>query len=330
VAKLTSNPKTVTLTTTPVPTPTAAPVTATSQFGNPVTIQLQGSNPNSANNQAINFSLASQPTKGTISQFNATTGSLVYTPTLGASGTDNFQYTVSNVGPPAPGLVSPAATVTINLEKPPINTGALRLIGTVLVVTPLPGDTANGKNTIEISEQANATDPTQDKIQVFVNGNLDLNQPLVSNVTQIVAYGSKASDTITVDQGVDPTIPVTLDGGHGRRHRINVLQAGAGATVEHGWFGKNTLIAGSGTDQLIGRAGHVKFRPTTSTDVIFAGMPHNLERPGRRVPPGGTFFKLNKKGKVVPIPTRPITPDFQDARVPHKQPVTHVPRKKKK
>ena len=41
-AKLTSDPRTVKLTTTAVQTPTAAPVTATSQFGSPTTIQLAG------------------------------------------------------------------------------------------------------------------------------------------------------------------------------------------------------------------------------------------------------------------------------------------------
>jgi cyclophilin family peptidyl-prolyl cis-trans isomerase len=315
-AKLTSNPATVTLTTTPAPAPTAAPVSATSQSGSPVTIQLQGSNPGSGNNQAISFSITTPPTKGTLSTPTAT-GSVTYTPTAGASGTDSFQYTVTNVGPPAPGLASQPATVTVNLANPPVSTGAVRQIGNVLVVTPPPGDTANGKNTIDITELTNATDSTQNTIQVFVNGKLDILQPLATSLDRIVAYGSKAGDNITVDPSVDPNIVVTLDGGHSDQPKnVNVLQAGAGPTLEHGWFGKNTLIGGTGTNELIGRAGHVKFRPTTTTDVIFAGVPHGFQKTGRRVPPGGTFFKRNNKGKLVPIPTPPITPDFQDATVP--------------
>ena len=316
-SKYTSIPKTVTLTTTPSQAPTAAPVTATSTFGRPVTIQLQGSNPNSGNNQAISYQNTTNPTQGTLSQLNPTTGSVVYTPNPGATGTDTFQYTVSNVGPPAPSLVSNTATVTINLNQPPVNTGAVRLIGNVLVVTPPPGASTNGKNTVEISETTDAAAT----IQVLVNGQLDLIQPAASSLDRIVAYGSKAGDTITVDPSVDPAIAVTLDGGHGKLNRTNVLQAGAGPTLENAWFGKNILKGGTGTNELIGRAGHVKFRPSTATDVIFAGMPHNYERTGRRLPPGGTFYKLNKKGKLVALPTPAIKPDYQDATVPSKKKV---------
>ena len=39
-------------------------------------------------------------------------------------------------------------------------------------------------------------------------------------------------------------------------------------------------------------------------------MPHNFERVGRRMPPSGTFFELNKKGKLVAVPTAPLTPEF--------------------
>ncbi len=51
------------------------------------------------------------------------------------------------------------------------------------------------------------------------------------------------------------------------------LKAAAAETREHGWFGYTTLIGGTGPNQLIGLAGHVKFKPTKSTTVIFAGEP---------------------------------------------------------
>ena len=113
-------------------------------------------------------------------------------------------------------------------------------------------------------------------------------------------------------------------GGHGKNHD-NVLQAGAGPTLVQAWFGKkNALVAGTGENALIARQGNVKFHPTTATIQIFAGMPHNFERVGRRTPPSGTFFELNKKGKLVAVPTAPITPDFQDA-VPTKRRDRHTP-----
>jgi cyclophilin family peptidyl-prolyl cis-trans isomerase len=328
-AKLTSTPKTVSLSTTPVSAPTAAPVTASSQFGSATTIQLAGTPPTTA--QSINYSITKQPTKGTLSALNVATGTVVYTPTPNASGSDTFQYTVTNVGPPAPGLASQPATVTVNLVQNPVNTHAVRVIGSVLVVTPPPGDfTSKDKNTILVTQTTTNPDPTMNNIQVFVNGQLDINQPQDANITEIVVYGGKASNSITVDKNVDPAILVSLIGGHGNRH-ANAIQAGAGPTLVQSWFGKkNVLAAGTGDNALIARQGNVKFHPTSATIQIFAGMPHNFQRIGRRTPPSGTFFALNKKGKLVAVPTPPLTPIFQDAvpRSPATHVVKHTPSKK--
>jgi cyclophilin family peptidyl-prolyl cis-trans isomerase len=320
-ANLTSDPRAITLSTSAVQLPTAAAISTSSQFGNPVTIQLQGTP--ATPNQLITYGITTQPTKGTISQFNATTGTLVYTPNPGQQGSDTFQYAVTNNGPPAPGLASQPAAVTVNLVQNPVNTNAVRLISplnsstTVLVVTPPPGDnTSNGKNTIMISETNVSSDMSQNRIQVFVNGRLDINQPLASDITQIEVYGAKGGNTVTVSPNVDSTIPVTLIGGHGKFHK-NVLQAGAGQTAEQSWFGKSALLGGMGTNELIGRAGRIKFVPTTATDQIFAGIPNTFKDVGRRFPPGGTFYKLGKHGRVIPIPAPPVTPDFQDATPPH-------------
>jgi cyclophilin family peptidyl-prolyl cis-trans isomerase len=314
---LTSQPAAVniSLVNTPV-APTAAPVSATSRLGESVKVQLQGNSQNPGANQALTYSLVSQPTKGTITGFDVNAGTFTYTPLPGASGTDTFQYMVTTSGAPNPGLASQPATVTVSIVESPIDTHAVRLVGTVLVVTPPPGDfTSTGKNVIRLSQTNDRADITQDRIQVFINGQLDQMMPADANVTQIVVYGGKQGNTITVDPGLDSTIPVTLIGGHGPRH-TNIIQAGTGPTVEQSWFGKSKLIAGSGVNGLIGRASPIKFRPTTATDVIFAGMPHNFERTGRRIPPGGTFYKLGKHGRIVPIPTPPVKADFQDATPP--------------
>jgi cyclophilin family peptidyl-prolyl cis-trans isomerase len=323
-ANLTSDPRAITLTTSAVQLPTAAAISTSSQFGNPVTIQLQGTP--ATPNQLITYAITTQPTKGTISQLNSTTGTLVYTPNPGQQGSDTFQYTVTNNGPPAPGLASQPAAVTVNLVQNPVNTNAVRIISTplppnttttVLVVSPPPGDhTSNGKNTIMISETNTSSDMSQNKIQVFVNGQLDINQPLASDITQIEVFGGKQGNTITVSPNVDSTIPVTIIGGHGKLHK-NVLQAGAGPTAEQSWFGKSVLLGGMGTNELIGRGGRIRFVPTTATDQIFAGMPDTFKQIGRRFPPDGTFYKLGKHGKLIRIPTPPVTPNFQDATLPH-------------
>src|SRR5262249_24105078 len=117
-AKLTSDPRTITLSTMPLP-PTAAAVTQSVQAGRATTVQLTGNDQNPGSNQGLSYALTSQPTKGTVSQFNATAGTFVYTPTPGSTGTDSFQYAVTTVGPPNPGLTSAPATVTINLVNTP-------------------------------------------------------------------------------------------------------------------------------------------------------------------------------------------------------------------
>jgi len=141
-------------------------------------------------------------------------------------------------------------------------------------------------------------------LQVTVNGVTDATQPLSANIDRIVAFGSKASDTITIDPSV--TVPaVTLDGGHGG---TNVLTAGSTPTREHGWFGHNTLIGGTDSNQLVGRAGHVKFKPTSTTDEIFAGVPmgrgekHRHFPPAGHLAPGGTFYRF-VNGHIVAVPT---------------------------
>ena len=47
----------------------------------------------------LTYSLVSQPKYGTISDFNASTGTFVYTPKPGVAGTDTFEYEVQEVGP---------------------------------------------------------------------------------------------------------------------------------------------------------------------------------------------------------------------------------------
>lgn len=265
---------------------------------------------NNPNNSAVmtSFSIVAQPSHGKISLLDASAGTLTYTPNAGFTGTDTFTYTATNIGGSPASVPGNTNTVTLNVSVVPVDTGTVRLIGTVLIVTPKPR-TDQGTNTILISETPSVSDPTINNLNVTVNGQLDLVRPLASAISQIIAYGSKAGDTISVDPSVDKSIGVLLDGGHG--HGQNVLQAGAGSTRLHGWFGQNTLKGGTGPNQLIGRAGHVKFVPTATSNPIFAGVPnpgykHFHFYHGRTsvqlTPPGGTFYKF-ASGHLVAIPT---------------------------
>jgi cyclophilin family peptidyl-prolyl cis-trans isomerase len=111
-ANLTSKAATVTL--APVQPPVAQPVKQFS-FGDPTTVVLTGSSP--VTGQAVTYSIVTQPTKGTLSQLNAAAGTVVYTPNSGATGDDTFEYEVTTVGPPSPGVPSQPATVTMQLSQ---------------------------------------------------------------------------------------------------------------------------------------------------------------------------------------------------------------------
>jgi cyclophilin family peptidyl-prolyl cis-trans isomerase len=311
---------TIAANTTPPPstftfTPLASPVTQVISSNTPgaTGIQLKVTNNNTNASPALTttYALVSQPAHGTLSNFNATTGTVTYTPNPGYFGTDAFSYQGILNGGTVTNLKGNVAPVLINITpQAPQNTNAVRVIGTVLVVTPPPSPLHGPTNQILVTETQNPQSPANQKLNVTINGVTDLTQPLASSIDRIVVYGSKSGNTIKIDPSVDPTINVTLDGGHGGK---NVLQASRGPTREHGWFGQNTLLASTTTNQLVGRAGHVRFFATKATNEIFAGQPH----PGYHdfhkyknkssvalTPPGGTFYKL-VNNKLVPVPTPP-------------------------
>jgi len=167
----------------------------------------------------------------------------------------------------------------------------------VLVVTPLPR-TDHGTDNISISQEANPNVSGGQVIVPRVNGVADLIEPPANSLLQIIVFGSKASTDIQVDPGVSRTIPITLDGGHGGD---NVIQAGSGPTREHGWFGHTLLIGGTGSDAMIGRKGFVLFKPTPTTNLIYAGV-IKPRFSHRTVAPTGTFYRF-EKGRLVPVLT---------------------------
>lgn len=103
---------TPTFTNTPTPTPrppAAQGQTVEAQEDSSITIALQGSDPNS---KPIAFQIASNPPFGTLTNLNASAGTVLYTPNANFIGQDSFTFTVtSDFLPSAP------ATVTINVAN---------------------------------------------------------------------------------------------------------------------------------------------------------------------------------------------------------------------
>ncbi len=272
--------------------PIASPQTVSVPTLGGTTIQLAGTNPNTTETAPLTYALVTQPTNGTVSNFNAANGTLTYTPNPGFLGSDSLQYTVTD---PTSGLTSFVGTTAITVNQ--ASTGAVRFFADdlststtvpgVLVVTPLPR-TDGGTNTINVTQSNGA-------INVSVNGVTDVLQPTVANVDSIVVYGSKANDNITI--APDVTNPVTLGGG---TFGTNNLQAGGGPATEQGWYGKNTLAQGSSRNFQFGRRGHVTFVKSTGTsDIVFAGTPGHFAGPTkvRVLPtlPSGTFYTISGK-----------------------------------
>ncbi|MFO0892670.1 MAG: peptidylprolyl isomerase [Isosphaeraceae bacterium] len=279
--------------------PTANPVTVSRQpAAAPVPIQLSATSnyPNTSSPGTLTYSIASQPTKGTITQFNSSTGRLVYVPNPGSTGTDTFQFTATSTGS-ATGAPASAASLPATVTITPL-IRVSRLINNVLIVTPPPRTRkARGTDNIVVSQVDDPAVLGGQRIVVTINGLTDQTQPAAATLDQIVVFGTKANTNIQVDPDVD--VPATLDGGHAGR---NVVKAGAGPSRLHGWFGHTLLVGGSGPNQLVGRKGVVRFRPTSTTTEIFAGEPKPRDRHHgyRVVPPGGTFYRF-ARGRIIPI-----------------------------
>lgn len=245
--------------TTPVDrTPVAQPVTVTATAGTATQVQLNGLSATTGTNQNLTYAIATQPTHGTLTLVNASTGLASYTPTGNYIGPDSFTYTVTDNGNTT-NRVSAPGTVTINVTSGV--TGAVRLIGSVLVVTPPPNPTRH-QDQIAIT-QTSGSNPV---IQVEVNGVIDSTQPNPSSLDEIVVYGSKTGTSTVVSPAVN--VPVSLDTGHGGTNFIN---AAASADTEiRAWFGHGAVQGGSGTNAIVGRIGHLnKVVKSPGTDSVF-------------------------------------------------------------
>jgi len=246
----------------------------TQQVNKVIQLTAQPGDPNVPT--VLTYAIASNPTNGKLVDFDAQTGKLTYQPNSGYIGADSFTFTAKDQN----GLTSTPATVTINAIGG--FTRSVRVEDNVLIVTPPPGRDAN---TVQIV-------PVGDLIRIIVNGVIDNQQPQASNIKRIMLFGSKRSDTLSIDPAI--TIPATISGGMGGR---NTITAGGGVTTIHGWFGKmNTVKGGPKNDRLYGQAGKIHFVKSGGKDTMLAAQPVNPTKQ-----PQGTFYKW-VKNRLVPKP----------------------------
>lgn len=264
--------------------------------GSATTISLPGALGNPDTGGPLTYTVIQGPQHGTLANFNSATGTFDYTPAQDYLGPDSVRYRVTDASNPM--VTSDTGTYTINVTG--ANTNAVRVIDRTLIVTP-PPNPGGGPNTIDVSV-------VNGIYVVKVNGVTDVNQPADAAIDNVIVYGAKASDTINVDPSV--TVPALLGGGRGG---VNVINAGSGDSILHGWFGKNTLTGGIGRDYLIGRKGYVQAKYSPGGDLVFVGQAH----PGQRkngtpvnpasfffAPPGnptGKFYVFGPNKRLVPV-----------------------------
>ena len=99
-------------TTTTVPAPTAQNGSVTTTEGQAVSGTLSAS---ASGNPALTFQIVSQPTNGTVTITDASTGAFTYTPNSGFTGTDSFTFDASDSGG-----TSNTATETVTVNAPTV------------------------------------------------------------------------------------------------------------------------------------------------------------------------------------------------------------------
>ena len=107
--------------------PTTAGGSTTTPVKQPVSIQLTADDGDPDKTQTLTYELVTQPQNGAISNFNAATEALLYTPNTNFTGTDSFTYRVHDNGGTSNGGqdTSSIATFTIGVGAPTIGVPSL-------------------------------------------------------------------------------------------------------------------------------------------------------------------------------------------------------------
>jgi hypothetical protein len=159
---------------------TAVPVTAQS------VIQLQGSD---ADGTPLVYATTSSPAHGALSNLNAATGAVVYTPAAGYTGADSFNYTVTSGG-----ATSAAGTVTIT-----VTAARTRVIDTL---TNPDGSPRQGKVSFFLTQAASSpsgTIPAKASVsaQLSPTGQFDVSLYPSRAVSPVQYYQAWFDDSVT-------------------------------------------------------------------------------------------------------------------------------------
>jgi Ca2+-binding RTX toxin-like protein len=255
---------TVTLSLQANQSPTATPQTVTFQSGNPVTIQLTGTDGDSGVDQSLTFFIDALPARGTLRDSNNNlvtvgtalpTATVRYTPDAGFTGTDDFDFHVRDNGGTASGGDDTSDVATVTLEgpdevgppapEPTVNNRVLRIQGT------------GEDDTITVELNA-----AGDTIEVIVNGaaaeEFDLD-----DVDRIRIRCGAGADEVTVSE--DVLLSAHIRGGRGD----DLLNGGGGDDRIKGRRGNDIINGGDGDDELFGSRGADEIDGEAGDDTIW-------------------------------------------------------------
>jgi cyclophilin family peptidyl-prolyl cis-trans isomerase len=165
--------------------PYATPVNTSVSENSAVAVQLLGQNtyPDTSVSVPLTYSLVSQPSHGTVSDFNASTGTFTYTPAPGYVGADSFQYTVTADGPDAS-----AAPATSNATA--VSIGVTGVSSPTPIPPPAPTPLVSVENVQLIISKHQLTE-----IRVTFSGALDSQEADQTGIYRLAHPGKKGSYT---------------------------------------------------------------------------------------------------------------------------------------
>lgn len=138
------------------------------------------------------FSIATNPTKGVLSGFNASTGSVTYTPNNNYTGTDSFTYNIL-----CDGVIVDTATVNITITAQVGTQTITNTSGGAPILTPKCGQSVSYKSTTTFVPASPAVSP----ISYLWSAN---------NAAATITNGTTATATIAFAAGFSGNVTITV------------------------------------------------------------------------------------------------------------------------
>jgi hypothetical protein len=222
--------------------PTAAPGSATTREGVPVTVTLSGGDLDSA---TITFAISQSPAHGTLGPVSASActpapggqgfgcqATVVYTPAAGYTGPDSFRFTASDgTGTSAPATIS----ITVNPKlRPVVSLGApaSAAFGTTFVATPVTQASTQATVTVDASSTSVCSIVGLSVTMASGSGTCVINASWPADATYLAATASASVAAQRAPTVTTVTAPGAVYDGNQHGATANVSGAGLNAALD--------------------------------------------------------------------------------------------------